>query len=221
MATLNRIARKPERRRESAMTDTRHSVGPPRRRRRLVLASAVCPGLALGAVGFPTPVAAQSQSADAPANRWAPPKTPWGDPDLQGILDLPRPSRGRCPALVRRCARSLGMMRSLARRAVAHGRLRTPGFVPAVAVVMLAAAGQAATAAAQTGPVTFTDHIRPIMERTCWNCHGEAAQLSDLDLRTRDGALAGGARGRRLCRATPTGVASTGWWRASINRRCR
>ena len=87
------------------------------------------------------------------------------------------------------------MMRSLARRAVAHGQLRTPGFVPAVAVVMLAAAGQAATAAAQTGPVTFTDHIRPIMERTCWNCHGEAAQLSDLDLRTRDGALAGGARG--------------------------
>ena len=43
--------------------------------------------LALGAVGFPTPVAAQSQSADAPANRWAPPSTPWGDPDLQGIWD--------------------------------------------------------------------------------------------------------------------------------------
>ncbi len=67
------------------MTDTRHSVGQPRRR--LVLASAVSLGLALGAVGFPTPVAAQSQSADAPANRWAPPSTPWGDPDLQGIWD--------------------------------------------------------------------------------------------------------------------------------------
>ena len=84
MAALHRIARKPERR-ERAMTDTRHSVGQPRRR--LVLASAVSLGLALGAVGFPTPVAAQSQSADAPANRWAPPSTPWGDPDLQGIWD--------------------------------------------------------------------------------------------------------------------------------------
>ena len=48
---------------------------------------------------------------------------------------------------------------------------------------------------ASEGPVTFTTHIRPIMERSCWNCHGEAAQLSELDLRTRDSALAGGTRG--------------------------
>ena len=60
------------------------------------------------------------------------------------------------------------------------------------------AAGSAATAAAQSGPVTFTDDIRPIMERSCWNCHGAAAQLSGLDLRTRDGALEGGARGPAL-----------------------
>ena len=61
-----------------------------------------------------------------------------------------------------------------------------------------AAVGNAATAAAQTGPVTFTDHIRPIMERSCWNCHGAGVQLSGLDLRTRDGALEGGARGPAL-----------------------
>ena len=61
-----------------------------------------------------------------------------------------------------------------------------------------AGAGNAATVAAQSGPVTFTDHIRPIMERSCWNCHGAAAQLSGLDLRTRDGALEGGARGPAL-----------------------
>ncbi len=64
----------------------------------------------------------------------------------------------------------------------------------AAAAVLLAGAA-AGPAAAQTGPVTFTDHIRPIMERSCWNCHGEAAQLSDLDLSTRDGALAGGTKG--------------------------
>ena len=59
-------------------------------------------------------------------------------------------------------------------------------------------AGQTAVVAAQTRPVTFTDHIRPIMERSCWNCHGAAAQLSGLDLRTRDGALEGGSRGPAL-----------------------
>ena len=38
-------------------------------------------------------------------------------------------------------------------------------------------------------------HIRPILERSCWNCHGEAVQLSGLDLRTREGALEGGDYG--------------------------
>ena len=54
-------------------------------------------------------------------------------------------------------------------------------------------AGQPTTSA--EGPITFTEHIRPIMERSCWNCHGAAVQLSDLDLRTRDDALKGGASG--------------------------
>ena len=73
--------------------------------------------------------------------------------------------------------------------------MRSHRSVVGVAIVCLVA-GAAATAAAQ-GPeaVTFSDHIRPIMERSCWNCHGEAAQLSDLDLRTRESALEGGTRG--------------------------
>lgn len=59
--------------------------------------------------------------------------------------------------------------------------------------------GAGAGAQAQTGAeITFTDHIRPIFERSCWNCHGEASQLSDLDLRTRDGAVEGGTRGPAL-----------------------
>ena len=68
----------------------------------------------------------------------------------------------------------------------------------APALAIAAAAGLAAPAAAQTAPVTFTDHVRPIMERSCWNCHGAAAQVSGLDLRTRAGALEGGARGPAL-----------------------
>ena len=60
-------------------------------------------------------------------------------------------------------------------------------------------AGAGAGAQAQTGAeITFTDHIRPIFERSCWNCHGEASQLSDLDLRTREAAVEGGVRGPAL-----------------------
>ena len=54
------------------------------------------------------------------------------------------------------------------------------------------------TVLAQDQTVTFTDPIRPIMERSCWNCHGEAAQLSSLELRTRESALEGGTRGPAL-----------------------
>ena len=70
--------------------------------------------------------------------------------------------------------------------------MRTARPIVVIGLTVAAVAGFVAAAGAQTEPVTFTDHIRPIMERSCWNCHGEAVQLSDLDLRTRDGALAGG-----------------------------
>ena len=62
-------------------------------------------------------------------------------------------------------------------------------------VTLATVLGLAATAGAQNEPINFTDHIRPIMERSCWNCHGEAAQLSDLNLSSREGALEGGAKG--------------------------
>ena len=65
--------------------------------------------------------------------------------------------------------------------------------------VFLAGASGGSVAQAQTGAeITFTDHIRPIFERSCWNCHGEASQLSDLDLRTREAAVEGGVRGPAL-----------------------
>ena len=68
----------------------------------------------------------------------------------------------------------------------------------AVGVFLVGAAG-GSIAEAQTGAeVTFTDHIRPIFERSCWNCHGEASQLSGLDLRSREAAVEGGTRGPAL-----------------------
>ena len=74
---------------------------------------------------------------------------------------------------------------------------RTTTLLGLVGVFLVGAGGSVAQA--QTGAeVTFTDHIRPIFERSCWNCHGEASQLSELDLRTREAAVEGGVRGPAL-----------------------
>jgi hypothetical protein len=48
---------------------------------------------------------------------------------------------------------------------------------------------------AQSGAEFFSHEIRPVMERTCWNCHGDGIQSSGLNLSTREGALEGGNRG--------------------------
>ena len=74
---------------------------------------------------------------------------------------------------------------------------RTTTLLGLVGVFLLGASGSVAQA--QTGAeISFTHHIRPIFERSCWNCHGEASQLSELDLRTREAAVQGGVRGPAL-----------------------
>ncbi|PYR64015.1 MAG: hypothetical protein DMF91_01620, partial [Acidobacteria bacterium] len=37
-------------------------------------------------------------------------------------------------------------------------------------------------------PTSFARDIQPILQGSCWTCHGEL-QTSGLDLRTREGAL--------------------------------
>jgi len=66
------------------------------------------------------------------------------------------------------------------------------------AIVPSAVAGGSVVYTQAAPPVTFTDHIRPIFERSCWNCYGEVSQLSDLDLRTRETAILGEASGPAL-----------------------
>src|SRR3989442_16012739 len=46
--------------------------------------------------------------------------------------------------------------------------------------------------------VSFTKDIQPILQANCWACHGQAVQLSKLDLRTRDAAVKGGDRGAAI-----------------------
>src|SRR5947208_4790003 len=52
--------------------------------------------------------------------------------------------------------------------------------------------------AALTAPapaVSFAKDVEPILEGSCLSCHGDAMQMGKLDLRTRETALKGGARG--------------------------
>ncbi len=44
-------------------------------------------------------------------------------------------------------------------------------------------------------PISFTKDIQPILQSSCWKCHGEKLQLSKLDLRTLDAAMKGGEKG--------------------------
>ena len=47
-------------------------------------------------------------------------------------------------------------------------------------------------------PVSFARDIQPVLETSCWKCHGAAIQLSKLDLRSRESALKGGEKGAAL-----------------------
>src|SRR5262249_47985091 len=63
--------------------------------------------------------------------------------------------------------------------------------------VLVVAAFWQPTSQAQA-PVSFANDIQPILENSCWGCHGPKLQLSNLDLSSRDGALQGGTRGPAL-----------------------
>ena len=52
--------------------------------------------------------------------------------------------------------------------------------------------------AAADKPVSFSKDIEPVLQGSCWKCHGSAIQLSKLDLRSRDAALKGGEKGSAI-----------------------
>src|SRR5205085_5760829 len=65
-------------------------------------------------------------------------------------------------------------------------RLLACGLIAAVSI-----------AAADKG-VSFSADIQPVLESSCWKCHGGSIQLSKLDLSTREAALKGGAKGTAI-----------------------
>ncbi|MGH9722440.1 MAG: PSD1 and planctomycete cytochrome C domain-containing protein [Bryobacteraceae bacterium] len=60
-----------------------------------------------------------------------------------------------------------------------------------------AAGAQIAQLAAQKSPATAKD-VLPILEKKCFQCHGEALKMGNLDLRTRESILKGGDKGPAL-----------------------
>jgi hypothetical protein len=68
----------------------------------------------------------------------------------------------------------------------------------ASAVTLFLAVGFMTGGAQAQNPDAFTTDIRPIMERSCWDCHGDRIRRSGLDLRTRETALRGGSQGAAI-----------------------
>ena len=78
-----------------------------------------------------------------------------------------------------------------------HPRLRP---ISAAATVLVAGSVAALLSAQSTSApsgarVSFEKDVRPVLETNCVSCHGETLQSGKLDLRTRDSAMRGGARG--------------------------
>jgi len=64
-----------------------------------------------------------------------------------------------------------------------------------IGVTLLLCAAHFPTQTTAQPSIAFDRDIRPILEGKCLSCHGGSLQLSKLDLRTRETALSGGARG--------------------------
>src|SRR5262245_24013957 len=79
-----------------------------------------------------------------------------------------------------------------------------PRRITSVAIAVLAAGLVDALLRAQpaqappVAPVSFANDIQPILASRCLSCHGESMQGGRLDLRSRESALEGGARGSDL-----------------------
>lgn len=65
---------------------------------------------------------------------------------------------------------------------------------PHVLIAVVAVLVSATALRAQT-PVSFAEQVQPLLAAKCLVCHGEAQQLSDLDLRTLDSMQEGGLHG--------------------------
>src|SRR5262245_34058505 len=89
------------------------------------------------------------------------------------------------------------MTRSFTEAAAMQARVPAlaAGVLLATSIVALLSAQSTAPASTQ---VSFRTKVRPSLERSCLACDGEGTPSGRLDLRTRESAIKGGARGSDL-----------------------
>jgi mono/diheme cytochrome c family protein len=64
-----------------------------------------------------------------------------------------------------------------------------------LATLLLTLLSTQSAAPAPAPPISFDKDVKPVLEQHCVSCHGETMQSGKFDLRNRDSALKGGARG--------------------------
>ena len=70
-------------------------------------------------------------------------------------------------------------------------------------ICALGLAASSAASAADTPEELFRATIQPVLKQQCLGCHGEGNVFSELDLRTREGAVQGGLRGPAIVSGSP------------------
>src|SRR5437773_1928248 len=80
--------------------------------------------------------------------------------------------------------------------------LKTGVWPAPCALALLAAA--LPTITAQTAAVSKNE-VLPILEKNCFQCHGETLKMANLDLRSREAMLKGGDKGPALTPGNASG----------------
>src|SRR5215468_2023342 len=66
---------------------------------------------------------------------------------------------------------------------------------PLIGVIAVFASYLQPTAVAQTAASAERNDIQAILEKNCFQCHGETLKMANLDLRSRESMLKGGDKG--------------------------
>src|SRR5690349_10844656 len=74
---------------------------------------------------------------------------------------------------------------------------RRARLVPPLIALAILLTGEAASAAGSS-TVDFAKHIHPILESTCYDCHGPEKQKGNLRLDSRSAAMHGGKTGKAI-----------------------
>jgi hypothetical protein len=84
-----------------------------------------------------------------------------------------------------------------------NARIKFAGLVLTPVWLLLAASLLAQQQPAKPEPVTYKDHVTPILRKHCFNCHNPDKATSDLNVTTYQGIMAGGSSGEAISPGNP------------------